>query len=85
MLRELGNELRFPLTKCLGQGIWALRAQVGTVNYRILYFFCGKNMACLSNGLTKEDEIPTAEFNYALTAQKLVSSDLDRYTAEWEY
>ena len=37
----------------LRNGIYELRAKVGTVNYRVLYFFCGSNVACLSHGLTK--------------------------------
>jgi hypothetical protein len=58
--------------------------KVGTVNYRILYFFCGSNVVCLSHGFTKEGEVPDAEIETALKRRKLVEKDRDKYTADWE-
>jgi putative component of toxin-antitoxin plasmid stabilization module len=37
-LAELGHELRRPEADFLRDGIYELRAKLGTVNYRIIYF-----------------------------------------------
>ena len=58
--------------------------RVGTVNYRILYFFSGSNVVCLSHGFTKESKVPDAEIDLALRRKRLVERDRDKYTAEWE-
>jgi phage-related protein len=83
-LAQFGYEMRRPNADTLRDGIHELRAKVGTVNYRILYFFMGANVACLSHGFTKESEIPDTEINRAVKRKRLVESDPDRYTAEWE-
>jgi hypothetical protein len=36
------------------------------VNYRILYFFHGRNVAVLAHAITKEDEISVVEINRAV-------------------
>ena len=54
------------------------------INYRILYFFCGKNIACLSHGITKEDKVPGVEISRAIRRMNLVKSDFEKYTQEWE-
>jgi hypothetical protein len=81
LLAEKGHELRRPHADILRDGVYELRTRVGTVNYRILYFFCGKNMVCLSHGLTKEDKVPDAEIEEAVRRKRLVESYPDRYTA----
>src|SRR5262249_1414023 len=83
-LAELGNDLRRPIADLLRDGIRELRAKVGTVNYRILYFFCGKDVVCLSHGIKKERAVADIEIERALERKRLVSQDLDRYTADWE-
>jgi hypothetical protein len=83
-LSRLGYELRRPLADTLRDGIHELRAKVGTVNYRILYFFMGSNVACLSHGFTKEDKVPDAEIDLAVRRKRLVQKNPDKYTAEWE-
>nr|MBA3480518.1 type II toxin-antitoxin system RelE/ParE family toxin [Pirellulales bacterium] len=60
-LSELGYELRRPLADDLQGGIRELRARVGTVQYRILYFFNGPCVAVLSHGCTKEGAVPKAD------------------------
>lgn len=84
LLADKGHELRRPIADHLRDGIYELRTKVGRVNYRIFYFFCGPNMACLSHGITKEGEIPHEEIDRALTRKNLVKRNLDRHTAEWE-
>lgn len=39
LLEEKGNQLREPYSKPLGDGIFELRAKVGTDISRVLYFF----------------------------------------------
>lgn len=83
-LEQLGSELRRPLADMLRDGIRELRIKVGTVNYRILYFFCGSNVACLSHGFTKEAKVSDKDIALALKRKKLVESDPEKYTEEWE-
>ncbi|MEQ1632162.1 MAG: type II toxin-antitoxin system RelE/ParE family toxin [Planctomycetota bacterium] len=64
-LEAEGHELRRPTADMLEDGIYELRAKVGTVNYRILYCFVGKNVAFLVHGLTKEAAIPPADLDRA--------------------
>jgi len=82
-LAELGSELRRPESDILRDGIYELRIGHRHMNYRILYFFFGKNLACLSHGLTKEDVVPDGEIETAIRYKKLVVSDPDEYTADW--
>jgi hypothetical protein len=84
LLAEKGNELRRPNADILRDGIYELRTKVGTVNYRILYFFCGSNIVCLSHGFRKEGVIPASEIDDAVKRKKLVKKDINRYTAHWE-
>jgi phage-related protein len=66
LLAETGYDLRRPHCDLLGQGIWELRARHGTVHYRILYAFVGKNIVLLSHGCTKERRVPKSEINRAI-------------------
>ena len=65
-LAELGRELRRPEADMLREGIYELRARDGRVNYRILYFFHGRNVAILAHALTKEDKVPRRDIDRAL-------------------
>src|SRR5260370_7679231 len=60
-LSELGHELRRPLADILRNGIYELRIRKGRVNYRILYFFHGRNLAIFGHALTKYDKVPSAD------------------------
>ncbi len=57
-----------------------LRARIGRVNYRILYFFHGRNVALLAHGLTKEAEVPAAELNRAIERKERFETDPERHT-----
>jgi phage-related protein len=69
-LSELGHELRRPLADILRNGIYELRIRKGRVNYRILYFFHGRNLAILGHALTKEDKVPKADIERAIRRKK---------------
>src|ERR1700756_5694648 len=65
-LAEMGHELRRPEADLLRDGIYELRARLGSINYRVMYFFHGRNVAVLGNAITKENEIPAVEINRAI-------------------
>ena len=50
MLEQYGNQLREPYSKSLGDGIFEIRAKVGTDITRVLYFFYYEGRIILTNG-----------------------------------
>ena len=84
LLSQLGSELRRPFTDMLRDGIRELRVRVGSVNYRILYFFHGANAVCLSHGLKKVGRVPDSEIETALVRKKLVERDPQSHVSDWE-
>lgn len=81
-LAELGHELRRPEADILSDGIYELRAKQGKVNYRILYFYHGKNIAILTHALTKEDKIPKNDLTRALQRKAAFEADPEQHTFE---
>src|SRR2546430_14675100 len=73
-LVELGHDLRRPEADLLRDGIYELRARLGTVNYRILYFFHGRNVAVLAHAITRKMRYRPLRS----TGQWSVSEHLDR-------
>lgn len=55
-LKELGINLRMPLSEALGDGIFELRAKVGTNISRVLYFFIIGNQAVLTHRFIKKTQ-----------------------------
>jgi hypothetical protein len=70
LLRSQGHELRRPIADFLRDGIYELRPTYQGVNYRILYFFSGKNIVVISHGITKESEVPDVEIDRAKDRKK---------------
>ena len=64
-LAALGHELRRPEADLLRDEIYELRAKLGHVQYRILYFFHGQKVAVLAHALTKKDKVPDADIDRA--------------------
>lgn len=62
-LRELGHELRRPEADFLRDGIYELRASLGGVHHRILYFFHGEVAAVVFHGLAKDRVVPPKEID----------------------
>ena len=52
----LGTSLRMPLSEALGDGIFELRAKVGTNITRVMYFFVVGNRAVLTHGFIKKTQ-----------------------------
>jgi phage-related protein len=83
-LAEAGHELRRPEADYLRDGIYELRARRGRVNYRILYFFHGQQVAILAHALTKEGGIPEADLQRAIRRKEAFEQDPARHTYEEE-
>ena len=64
-LAELGHELRRPEADYLRDGIYELRWALGHVNFRLLYFFHGRDVVVLAHGLTKEGRVPDRDIDTA--------------------
>jgi phage-related protein len=81
-LREMGHELRRPEADFLRDGIYELRASLGDVHYRILYFFHGARAAVVSHGLTKERVVPPKEIDRAIERKKRFEANPSKHTYE---
>jgi phage-related protein len=66
-----GHALRRPEADYLRDDIYELRVKFGSVNYRLLYFFFGRQAAVVSHGLTKEAEVPPREIDLAIKRRQL--------------
>ena len=66
MLETNGNELRRPYSGHLDDGIFELRATVGSNTSRVLYFFFVERRIILTHGFIKKtDEVPPVEIKRA--------------------
>lgn len=66
LLEEKGNALREPYSKPLGNGIFELRAKVGTDISRVLYFFYYEGRIILTHGFIKKtSKTPKSEIKKA--------------------
>jgi len=81
-LSAAGHELRRPEADFLRDGIYELRAKKGRVQYRILYFFHGQNIAVLDHALMKEGKVPDVDIERAIRRKKTFERDPARHTYE---
>jgi phage-related protein len=65
-LRDQGHELRRPDADYLRDGIYELRVGFRGVNYRMLYFYSGRQVAVVSHGIVKERVVPPKEIDLAV-------------------
>ena len=66
LLMKNGNELREPYSKLISDGIYELRAKVGSDISRVLYFFMIGHHIILTNGFIKKTQkIPNKELERA--------------------
>jgi phage-related protein len=79
-LAAFGHELRRPLSDLLRDGIHELRIRKGRLNYRILYFFHGREVAVLGHAITKEDVVPEIEIERRLRRKLAFEPDPARHT-----
>jgi len=84
LLAEMGHELRRPIADFLRDGIYELRVRKGSVNYRVLYFFHGKDVAILAHALTKEADVPEVEIERALRRKAKFEANPDMHKFEYD-
>src|SRR3990170_1031766 len=65
-LLDRGHELRRPEADYLRDGIYELRIGLRGINFRILYFFHGREAVVVSHGLVKERVVPPKEIDKAV-------------------
>ena len=71
LLAENGTQLREPYSKPLDDGIFELRAKVGTDISRVLYFFMIGKKVILTNGIIKKTQkTPNVELEKAKLYRK---------------
>jgi phage-related protein len=83
-LAAMGHELRRPEADLLRDGIYELRTRRGRVQYRILYFFHGQNVAVLSHAFTKESRVLLADVDRAIRRKEAFERDPTRHRYEEE-
>lgn len=77
ILEQYGNQLREPYSKHLDDGIFELRAKVGTDISRVLYFFYHEGRIILTHGFVKKTQkTPPSEIEKAKQYRK---DFLERY------
>lgn len=79
-LADHGYALRRPSSAPLRDEIHELRARVGKVNYRVLYFFNGRGECVLVSGCTKEGEVDSADIDRAVRYKTKFRADPTRHT-----
>ena len=71
LLEEFGPQLRLPYSEHLEDGIFELRAKVGSDISRVLYFFIVDGKAILTNGfIKKKQKTPRNELQRAKDYRK---------------
>jgi phage-related protein len=81
-LAAFGHELRRPAADFLRDGIYELRARSGHVQYRLLYFFHGRNVAVVAHAVTKKDKVPPLEIERALKRRAVFEAKPEEHTYE---
>ena len=76
----LGHELRRPEADYLREGLYELRVRLGSVNYRLLYFFHGRTVAVVAHGLTKKAAVPAADIQHALQRKAAFTANPSAHT-----
>lgn len=79
-LAEAGHELRRPTADYLRDGMFELRTRRGRINYRLLYFFHGRNVAVLAHALVKEDVVEPIDIERAKRRKAAFEADPARHT-----
>jgi phage-related protein len=85
LLAQLGHELRRPAADFLREGVHELRAKRGRVQYRILYFFHGRNIAVLAHAIVKKGSaVPEVDIERALHRKRRFEKDPAAHTFRGE-
>jgi phage-related protein len=80
-LKELGHELRRPEADYLRDDIYELRVKAQAVNYRVLYFFHGRQLVVLAHGFSKQQsKVPNRELKSAIQRRARFHQSPNRHT-----
>ena len=83
LLQEQGHRLERPAAAYLGDGIYELRWKHGHVQYRILYFFNGRDSIVLAHATVKKGkEVPAKDIKRAEKRKKRFETDSKSFTYE---
>jgi phage-related protein len=84
-LESMGHELRRPSADYLRDGIYELRAKHRNIQYRILYFFNGKNIAVLNHSIIKKSSaVPKKEIELAIKRKEKFEQNPEQHTYQGE-
>jgi phage-related protein len=83
-LALLGHELRRPEADYLRDDIHELRVRLGSVNYRLLYFFHGQTISVIAHSLTKEAAVPAADIKRAIARKAAFTANPTAHTFRGE-
>ena len=81
-LATLDHELRRPHADLLRDDVFELRARHGNINYRVLYFFHGKDIAVLAHWLTINGKVPDADIERAVRRKNALEQDPAKHVYE---
>jgi phage-related protein len=80
-LAARGHELRRPVADYLRDGIYELRAKLSHTQYRILYFFHGRNTVVLIHAMIKAGAaVPNSDMERALRRKGRYERDVEGHT-----
>jgi len=79
-LEAHGRDFGPPRVKPLGSGIWELRARFNEKNYRVLFFFSGRDEITLSHAFLKDTQlVPQDEIDLAVKHKQDIERDHDTH------
>ncbi|MHC4816123.1 MAG: type II toxin-antitoxin system RelE/ParE family toxin [Planctomycetota bacterium] len=81
-LAALGHELRRPHCDFLRDGIYELRCSHRRQQYRLLYFFHGRQIAILAHGPVKKNIVPEVDIDRALIRKVAFENNPTRHSYE---
>jgi phage-related protein len=85
LLEASGHELRRPAADFLRDGIYELRAKHKHVQYRLLYFFHGRNIAIVAHGIIKRGSgVPEADITRATNRKRQFERNPSAHTFQGE-
>ena len=80
-LATYGHELRRPIADYLRDGIYELRAKDRNVQYRIFYYFDGKNIAVLNHSIIKKTSaVSKKDIDLAINRKEKFEQNPKRHT-----
>ena len=84
-LQSTGHELRRPSADYLRDGIYELRAKHRNVQYRILYFFNGQDIAVLNHSIVKKTAaVPNKDIELAIKRKNKFKQNPEKHTYKGE-